>query len=837
LKDDKGEVACIVSTGIDITEQKEAEEADRQSAEYFRSLVKNAADALLILDKDGIIRFENPSFEKILGYKPEEFLDKNLRELVHPDDAPLLSKALDGVKKRPDSTASMQLRLQSKQGLWVTVEGVSKNFLKDPAVSGIAVTVRDITRRKKTEQGIQRQLQTLGALHAIDIATSNGLDLRVTVKVILEQLITELGVDAASVLLFNPHTHKLKYFSGLGFRNIAIAHSEINLGEGVAGKAGLERELIRIPDLRDSEEASRRAELLAEEEFVAYYAMPLVARGELKGVLEIFNRSALSPDLDWQDFLSAVASQAAVAMDNADLIATLQRHNTGLGFAYDATLEGLSSALDLREQISSGHSQQLAEWTLKLGEVVGMEGPDLINHRRGALMHDIGKIGVPESILLKPGPLSDKEWDTMHMHPRYAHRLLSDIPYLRSAVNIPFCHHEKWDGSGYPRGLKGKEIPLAARVFAVVGAWDVLGRDRPYREAWPNMKIREHLKSQSGIDFDPEIVEKFLDLEREGAFTRDAPSKEFITLEETTQEKPVDERVEEKRTEAEPPKEVIAAEPKEEVTLTPQQEVTEETTKETKGTVLEKLKEKVTEDKPVDERVEEKRTEAEPPKEVTAAEPAEPKEEVTEKPQEQVTEESKGTVLGKLKGKITESFKGKVSKEPEETVTEEPQATEPQEKVSPRKPEETGLNPKEQFTQKKPKGSGLKFKEKVSLDEPEETGLKFKEKVSLDEPEETSLKFKEKVSLEKPEESGLKFKKKVSPEGPQEIGPKLEEKVSPEEPKGTNSEPPMVFSEPLVGTLTQELNENEGEGKVTERLMGITSPEPLETGEKEGTET
>jgi hypothetical protein len=397
-----------------------------------------------------------------------------------------------------------------------------------------------------------------------------------------------------------------------------------------------------------------------------------------------------------------------------------------------------------------------------------MEGPDLINHRRGALMHDIGKIGVPESILLKPGPLSDKEWDTMHMHPRYAHRLLSDIPYLRSAVNIPFCHHEKWDGSGYPRGLKGKEIPLAARVFAVVGAWDVLGRDRPYREAWPNMKIREHLKSQSGIDFDPEIVEKFLDLEREGAFTRDAPSKEFITLEETTQEKPVDERVEEKR------------------------------------------------------------TEAEPPKEVTAAEPAEPKEEVTEKPQEQVTEESKGTVLGKLKGKITESFKGKVSKEPEDTVTEEPQATEPQEKVSPRKPEETGLtlketglNPKEQFTQKKPQGSGLKFKEKVSLEEPEET----------------SLNFKEKVSLEKPEESGLKFKERVSPEGPQEIGPKLEEKVSPEEPKGTNSEPPMVFSEPLMGTMTQELNENEGEGKVTERLMGITTPEPLETDEKEGDKT
>jgi len=745
LTDDKGEVACIVSTGVDITEHKEAEEADRQSAEYFRSLVEKAADALLILDKDGIIRFENPSFEKILGYKPKEFLNKNLRELVHPDDVPLLSKALEGVKKNPDSTTSMRLRLQSMKGTWITVEGISKNFLNDPAVSGIAVTVRDITRRHKKEQGIQRQLQTLDALHAIDIATSSGLDLLVTVKVILEQITSELKVDAASVLLFNPHTHNLKYFSGLGFRNIAIARSTINLGEGVAGKAGLERELIRIHDLSDSEEGSRRAELLAEEEFVTYYAMPLVARGELKGVLEIFNRSALSPDQDWLDFLSDVASQAAVAMDNADLIASLQSHNTGLTFAYDATLEQLSYALDLREQLTHGHSQRLAEWTLKLGEAMGIEGPDLSNDRRGALVHDIGKIGVPESILLKPGPLSDEEWEVMHQHPRYAYSLLSEIPYLRAAVDIPYCHHEKWDGSGYPRGLKGKEIPLAARVFSVVESWDVLGCDRPYREAWPNMKIREHLKSQSGIDFDPEIVEKFLELEREGAFTREPFSKELITPEEATAEKPVDERVEEKR------------------------------------------------------------TEAEPPKEVAVAEPAEPKEEVTPKLREEVTKETKGTVLEKLKWKGTETLQGKVSEEPEETVTEKPLAMEPQGRVSPQKPEEADLTLKETVNQKEPEDTGLKPKVKLTQEEPKETGLKFKEQ--------------------------------VSPEEPKEIGPKLEEKISPEKPKGTNSEPPMIFSEPLMGTVTQELSETEGEGKVTEQLMGISTPEPLETDEKEGNKT
>jgi len=760
LTDDKGEVACIVSVGVDITEHKETEEADRQSAEYFRSLVENAADALLILDKDGIIRFKNPSFENILGYKPEELLERNLRELVHPDDVPLLSKALEGVKKQPDSTALMQLRLQSMEGSWVTVEGVSKNFLKDPAVSGIAVTIRDITRRKKAEQGIQRQLQTLDALHAIDSATSSGLDLQVTAKVILEQLTQELEVDAASILLFHPHTHNLKYFSGLGFRNIDIARTEINLGEGVAGKAGLERELIRIPDLRDSEEASRRAELLAEEEFVAYYAMPLVARGELKGVLEIFSRSSLSPDQDWLDLLSAVASQAAVAIDNADLITELQNHNTGLSFAYDATLEKLSYALDLREQLSHGHSQRLAKWTLKLGEAVGMEGPDLVNDRRGALLHDIGKIGVPERILLKPGPLSDEEWAVMHKHPRYAYLLLSEIPYLRAAVNIPYCHHEKWDGSGYPRGIEGKEIPLAARVFSVVEAWDVLGCDRPYREAWPNMKIREHLKAQSGVDFDPEIVEKFLDMERAGAFTREPASESILTQDEARDE--------------------------------------------------------TTEDKPVDERIEEKGTDAEPAKEMAALEP-----------REEVTEEPKGT-------------------EPQETLSpEKPEEVDLtlKEKVSPEEPKEAGLKPTETVSPEEPKESPLKFKEKGSTEEPKESDLKPKEtvspeepdeKVSKEEPKETGLKFREPVSPENPMGTGLKPEEKASPGETSAPGLKLEDRVNPVEVKGTNSEPPLIFNEPLMEAVTQELEETTGEAKVTDRLMGIVTQETVETEEKEG---
>ncbi len=553
LKDEKGSVACVILTGVDITEHQEAEQADQESAEYFRSLVENSADALIILDQDGVMRFEGSSLEEMLGYKLGELEGKSLRELSHPDDVAVFSRAMEKLKKEPGATALMQLRLHNKADSWITVEGSSKN-LSDPPVSGIVFTVRDITERKQVEEGRQRQIELLDVIHAIDVATSSGLDLQITAKVILEQLTSQLGVDAASVLLFNPDTHILKHFSGLGFRNIAIARSQVNIGEDVAGKAALERELIRIPDLRDSEEGSKRAELLADEGFVAYYAMPLVARGELKGVLEILNRSSLSPDPEWLDFLSTVAAQAAVAIDNADLIETLQRQNTGLGFAYDSTLEKVSYALDLREQLTTGHSHRVAEWTLQLGERVGMEGRDLVHVRHGALLHDIGKIRIPESILHKPGPLTEEEWKIMRQHPGYAFELMSEIPYLRAAVNIPHCHHEKWDGSGYPRGLKGREIPLAARVFAVVEAWDLLCSDRPYRKAWAPEEIREHLRSHSGIDFDPDIVEKFLELEKQGEFTP-AALPESIPEEKTEEQAVQEERPvqDEKPIEEEPP--------------------------------------------------------------------------------------------------------------------------------------------------------------------------------------------------------------------------------------------------------------------------------------------
>jgi putative nucleotidyltransferase with HDIG domain len=180
--------------------------------------------------------------------------------------------------------------------------------------------------------------------------------------------------------------------------------------------------------------------------------------------------------------------------------------------AYDATIEGWLRALDLRDKETEGHTQRVTDMTVKLARLIGLSESDLAQVRWGALLHDIGKMGVPDGILLKAGPLTDDEWVAMKKHPGFAYEMLSPIHYLRNALDIPYCHHEKWDGSGYPRGLKGNQIPLAARIFAVVDVWDALRSDRPYRPGWTDEQVREHIRASSGTHFDPQVVDVFLQL-------------------------------------------------------------------------------------------------------------------------------------------------------------------------------------------------------------------------------------------------------------------------------------------------------------------------------------
>jgi PAS domain S-box-containing protein len=356
----------------------------------------------------------------------------------------------------------------------------------------------------------QRRLQHLDALRTVEQAITASVDLRLTLDILLEQVTTQLKVDAASIMLLSQFTHTLELAARRGFRTTGMLRPlRLRLGESYAGRAALERKLIFIPDLSELTEETRQFLMLTQENFVSYYAVPLIAKGQTMGVLEIFNRTALNPDGEWREFLESLAGQAAIALDNATLLENLVRSNTDLAGAYEATLEGWSRALDLRDKETEGHTQRVTELTEKLARLAGVDDRELIHIRRGALLHDIGKMGIPDGILLKAGPLTEEEWEVMRRHPEYAYQLLSPISFLRPALDIPYSHHERWDGSGYPRGLSGEQIPLAARIFTVVDVYDALLSDRPYRPAWSREQVRTYIMERSGRDFDPHIVELF----------------------------------------------------------------------------------------------------------------------------------------------------------------------------------------------------------------------------------------------------------------------------------------------------------------------------------------
>lgn len=351
------------------------------------------------------------------------------------------------------------------------------------------------------------QLQTM---RTIDQTIANILDLRLALDIICAQAQEKLAVDAVGVLLFSPYELTLSWAAGRGFRGSSYGLARIKLGEGYAGRAALEQRTVVVEDIRVSEPPFRRLQALAAEGFVSYAAAPLVVRGQLKGLMEVFQRFPARRGKEWVEFFESLALQTAIAVDNLQLYENLQRSNVELLSAYEATIEGWARALDLRDKETEGHTRRVTELAEAVARAMDVPDAQILHLRRGAMLHDVGKIGVPDSILLKPGELTEEEWEVMRRHPVLAYEMLSAIEYLKPAVEIPYCHHEKWDGRGYPRGLKGEQIPLAARIFAVVDVFDALTSDRPYRKAWTRQKALDYIRKEAGRHFDPRVVEVFM---------------------------------------------------------------------------------------------------------------------------------------------------------------------------------------------------------------------------------------------------------------------------------------------------------------------------------------
>lgn len=359
---------------------------------------------------------------------------------------------------------------------------------------------------------VQGHLARTKALHDIQLAISNSFDLQYTLNIALSNAVAHLKVDAATVMLKIPNTHILECAAVQGFKRYRMAGRIQPLGEGLAGRAAVKQRLVYFPDLGDLQDVPEVNTIVAEEGFVSYYGICLMSKGLVKGVIEIYHRLPLSLDEESLEFLQDFAGQVAVAVENISLFTDLQHSNLQLALAYDATIDGLTRALDLRDRETEDHTRRVIDLTLQFARMAGISPADLVHVRRGAYLHDIGKIGVPDAILLKNDSLNEDEWAVMRRHPQYAYDMLYPVDYLRPALEIPYCHHEKWDGTGYPRGLRSTDIPLAARLFAVVDVWDALTHERPYRKAWTEEQAADYLRVQSGKHFDPQLVEMFFKL-------------------------------------------------------------------------------------------------------------------------------------------------------------------------------------------------------------------------------------------------------------------------------------------------------------------------------------
>ena len=382
------------------------------------------------------------------------------------------------------------------------------------------ITANAINRLMLHEQ-TNLQVERLSTLHNIDLALSANVDLKVTIDAFIRQIIKQLEVDAVAINIFDPKTQTLCYFSGIGFYSDEIKKTKVRLNEGIAGVSASEKRMILVKNLQSSSSQFSRNFLLDKEEFHSYLAVPLISKGNIKGVMDIFLRETKDPSPDWFEYLETLATQAAIAIDNADLFNNLQKSNLELALAYDRTLEGWSRALELRDQETQGHTKRVADIAVKLAKSIGVSDQEITHLHRGALLHDIGKIAIPDSILLKPGKLTEEEWVIMREHPIHARKLLEPIDFLGNAIDIPYFHHEKWDGTGYPLGLKGEEIPLSARIFTVVDVWDALTSKRSYRDAWDEDKTMEYIKEQSGSHFDPKIVVAFVKMMNRNKITKE----------------------------------------------------------------------------------------------------------------------------------------------------------------------------------------------------------------------------------------------------------------------------------------------------------------------------
>ncbi len=512
----------------DITERKQAEDALKESERKFRALAENIPSAVYQCENNSRYSFIylNDSIETLTGYPKSAFINDGLSfvDLYHPEDRvfiPIPTALNEGEINR--NSFHITYRIKHRSGNWVWVDEWGTGVLDAQGnVQYLEGVMIDITERKRAEEDIRRRAHELEALATASAALRTAQNVTDMVPVLARQALRAVGGNYSSIFLLDPESGDYVshgWFSARGeSKNKLKDESTLRHrpGEGITGLVALTGEMYVTEDMQKDpylfmlEGEKRRLQNLH-----GGISLPLRAQEKIIGVMHIW---MVEPHIFSETeirILIALAETASNAIHRAMLFEQTLQHADELALAYDNTLAGWARALELRDEITEGHTRRVTELTLKLVRALGIAEHEIEHIRRGALLHDIGKMGIPDSILHKPGPFTAQERTIMQQHTQYAYDMLSSISFLQPAIDIPFCHHEHWDGKGYPRGLKGEEIPLAARIFSIIDVWDALTSDRPYRQAWSKEKTREYILERSGKQFDPQIVEAFFSLEIE----------------------------------------------------------------------------------------------------------------------------------------------------------------------------------------------------------------------------------------------------------------------------------------------------------------------------------
>ena len=418
--------------------------------------------------------------------------------------------------KSPSDSQTIQRQFKGINSLLMNVvDSLSRSG--NPIVS---TALQDITHISQSllllEQSVSDQLKLkesqLRALMSVGQVINSSLGRRRVLEEVMDSLISLMRAERGFLMLREPDG-ELVVRIARGIAHVSLDEETFKVSRTVV------RSVVEsnAPVLTTNAQADPRFDAqmsVAAYQLRSILCVPLMLKEELIGVLYVDNRAhaGIFKEHDLA-LISAFADQAAVAINSARLFEDLQESHRELEKAYQATLEGWVRALDLRDKETEGHTQRVTILTYRLARSMGVSDDMLVHMTRGALLHDIGKMAIPDGILLKPGQLTDEERKLIQKHPIYAYEMLSPIDFLVPALDIPYCHHERWDGTGYPRGLKQDEIPFAARIFPVIDVWDALTSDRPYRKAMPHNEVRQIIQADSGKHFDPHVVEAFMDLE------------------------------------------------------------------------------------------------------------------------------------------------------------------------------------------------------------------------------------------------------------------------------------------------------------------------------------